>query len=103
MCTGIYHVFCCRECDGVVYKLREAAKGYTCHQARRRGRRGICRTGIEYTHYSHQSEDLCLYCELYNGAEIRNVTAQNCELGDDQWPEDTEEGGALLHQEDPEF
>ncbi|KAI1190127.1 hypothetical protein F5B17DRAFT_388776 [Nemania serpens] len=106
MCTGIVHVYRCQHCSAAVYKLREAVKGYTCHQARRNKARGLCRTGISYVTYDRYAEDVCLYCELYLGAEITGLRAETCDEGGEPWPEDREddidvsEGGASLKQED---
>ncbi|KAI1156722.1 hypothetical protein F4825DRAFT_402186 [Nemania diffusa] len=97
MCTGIIHVYRCRQCNAVVYKLRRDGKGYyTCDQARQNGIRGMCSTGIDYAHYDRTAEESCLYCEIYLGDEVLNITAEICDEGDEPWPEDDEEGGALL-------
>ncbi|KAI0486127.1 hypothetical protein F4859DRAFT_356617 [Xylaria cf. heliscus] len=95
MCTGIIHVYRCQECSAVVYKLREAAPGYTCHQARYNRHRGVCRTGIDYSFYDRISEEDCLFCEVYVGGEVSDLTADNCDEGDDPWPEDREDDTVL--------
>lgn len=74
----------------MVYKLKEAAKGYTCHEARHNRRRGVCRTGIDYAHYDRISEDCCLFCEIYLGGEISNLMADTCNEGNEPWPEDAD-------------
>ncbi|KAI1169898.1 hypothetical protein F4777DRAFT_571284 [Nemania sp. FL0916] len=44
-------------------------------------RRGICGTGIEYSwHYWKIAKDLCLYCEIFSGDELMDITADNCPL-----------------------
>ncbi|KAI2636084.1 hypothetical protein GGS21DRAFT_64337 [Xylaria nigripes] len=108
MCTGIVHVFYCdRGCGSIVYKLKEAAPGYTCRQARANRRRGVCRTGIDWSYYDRTATESCLYCELYHGGEIPLLTAETCEEGT-EWPEDmenveddvdVEDGGAVLTAE----
>ncbi|KAI1203861.1 hypothetical protein F5X97DRAFT_337766 [Nemania serpens] len=103
MCTGIIHIYRCKECRAAVYKLREAAKGYTCYQARGNRGRGLCRTGINYTSYDVFSEDLCLYCELYLSSEIRDLTSETCDEGGEPWLEDREgdmdiSGGGLQQE-----
>ncbi|KAI0460132.1 hypothetical protein F5B21DRAFT_132845 [Xylaria acuta] len=94
MCTGIVHVYRCQQCNAVVYRLKEAAKGYTCYQARQNRRRGVCRTGIDYSHYDRLSEECCLFCEIYLGGEVSDLTAEICVQGGEPWPEDREDCGA---------
>ncbi|KAF2973051.1 hypothetical protein GQX73_g587 [Xylaria multiplex] len=93
MCTGIIYVYRCYQCNAVVYKLKEAVKGYTCHQATHNGQRGICKRGIEYSSYNQISDESCLFCEIYLGDELSTLSADNCDEGDEPWAEDTEEGG----------
>ncbi|KAI0103672.1 hypothetical protein GGR51DRAFT_248888 [Nemania sp. FL0031] len=107
MCTGIAHVYRCPQCQAVVYKLKEAARGYTCYQARKNRRRGICRTGIDYSYYDRPAEELCLYCEIFD--EIRDITAEVCDEGSEPWLEDREDdidddddGGVSLNLEEEE-
>ncbi|KAI8632459.1 hypothetical protein F5Y19DRAFT_364761 [Xylariaceae sp. FL1651] len=105
MCTGITHVLRCPQCNAVVLKLREACPGYTCHEAQNNCRRGVCRTGIEYTHYDRPAHEPCLYCELESGGDILRLTAETCDEGGEPWPEDVEEdvddeeGGAPLGED----
>ncbi|KAI1426884.1 hypothetical protein F5Y12DRAFT_239023 [Xylaria sp. FL1777] len=91
MCTGIVHVLRCVQCKSVVSKLKEAAPGYTCHQARKNRKRGLCRTGIDWATYDRVSEEDCLFCEIYLGGELSGLTADNCDEGGEPWPEDRED------------
>ncbi len=90
MCTGICHVYRC-QCNSVVFKLKEAVKGYTCYQARINRQRGLCKTGIRWAYYDRVSEDSCLYCEIYLGGELSDLTAETCDQGGEPWPEDRED------------
>ncbi|KAI3322121.1 hypothetical protein HD806DRAFT_137787 [Xylariaceae sp. AK1471] len=112
MCTGIVHIFRCpqQSCRAVVFKLKEAAPGFTCYEARKNGRRGVCRTGIDWSHYDRISEEYCLWCEIEISGEVEDLTAQNCPEGGEPWPEDREvvedvdedEGGTSLLGEEEE-
>ncbi|KAI1757229.1 hypothetical protein F4782DRAFT_525986 [Xylaria castorea] len=93
MCTGINNVFRCQQCSAVVYNLK-ATEGYTCYEARRHRRRGVCRTGIDYSHYDRVSEEYCLFCEIFLGGEISGLTAEICDEAD-EWQEDIEDGISL--------
>ncbi|KAI1432219.1 hypothetical protein GGR50DRAFT_622107 [Xylaria sp. CBS 124048] len=93
MCTGIVHIYtCCNpRCGGIVYKIKNAAPGYTCPQARLNRQRGVCRTGIAWSSYNHVADENCQYCELYClTTEISDFTAETCEEGT-PWPEDAED------------
>ncbi|GAW27170.1 hypothetical protein SAMD00023353_7800320 [Rosellinia necatrix] len=88
MCTGIVHVYRCR-CGAVLYKIKDATRGFTCFTARKNGIRGVCRRGVEYSYYDRVSEENCLYCEIYLGTEPLNITADECDEGGEPWPEDS--------------
>ncbi|GAW14423.1 hypothetical protein ANO14919_038250 [Xylariales sp. No.14919] len=103
MCTGIIHVYRCCRCNAVIYKLKEAAKGYTCRQARSNCQRGICKKGIEWSHYDRTSDENCLFCEIYLGGETSELTANNCDEGGEPWAEDREDdvgGGTPVYEEE---
>lgn len=79
--------------------MKEAAPGYTCHEARRNYRRGICRTGIEWAKYDRLADEECLWCEMMGvRGEIRGLNAWSCPEGGEPWVEDLddEEGGVSL-------
>ncbi|KAI1821653.1 hypothetical protein F4861DRAFT_446603 [Xylaria intraflava] len=111
MCTGIAYVYHCnrQHCGSVMYKLMEAAPGYTCPEARRNHRRGVCVNGIRWAYYDRVADEICLFCEVFGlGGEISGITAETCEEGT-QWPEDNvddnededdQDGGASIHCED---
>ena len=68
MCTGICHdIYCANHpaCLCVLYKDRNAAPGHYCKTARRRGRPGLCKTGLVWSTYPRVSPDeVCVVCEL---------------------------------------
>jgi hypothetical protein len=92
MCTGIVHILRCprQSCSAVVLKLREACPGFTCYEARKNGRRGVCQTGINWSHYDRVSAEDCLWCEMAVAGEIDSFTAETCPEGGEPWPEDRE-------------
>ncbi|CAJ2512198.1 Uu.00g052130.m01.CDS01 [Anthostomella pinea] len=106
MCTGIAHNLKCRACGTTIMKLRDATPGYTCREARAKGRRGVCRKGVEYAFYDRISDELCLMCELFSGdGNEMPCSVEACDEACGVWEEDVvededgEEGGALLLQD----
>ncbi|KAI0155033.1 hypothetical protein GGR57DRAFT_465814 [Xylariaceae sp. FL1272] len=97
MCTGVAHIMCCKQCGAAVEKRRDVCRGYTCREARRVKRRGICSTGIEFAWYRVMSEEMCLWCELR--AEILAIDAFTCDPAADQWEEDRKLEEAELFDE----
>ncbi|KAI5866724.1 hypothetical protein GGS23DRAFT_593462 [Durotheca rogersii] len=98
MCTGICWLYVCRGCGTGLLKDPHVA-GHTCRMARQNGRRGRCRTGIEYrgpiataatttgagaakpagggeSFYRKVANELCVLCEL--GPEIVMLDATTC-------------------------
>ncbi|KAI1462146.1 hypothetical protein F4805DRAFT_453377 [Annulohypoxylon moriforme] len=72
MCTGIGWTYRCRACSTITLKNINVS-GHTCHEAVRAGKRGCCRTGIEYTFFDKVSNELCLLCEVKG--EIEKINA----------------------------
>ncbi|RYP11373.1 hypothetical protein DL765_007803 [Monosporascus sp. GIB2] len=71
---------CAGGCRSIIFKDRHTVPGFTCRMARARGRRGLCRTGVEWSHYDRVSPDeACALCELgpliFGGA----LTAETCD------------------------
>lgn len=55
-------------------------------------RRGACPTGISFSNYNRVAEgDCCVFCEIFLGGELDNLTAENCSQGCATWPEDKED------------
>jgi len=72
-----------------MYRIQDAAPGYTCHAARQNGQRGTCRNGIEYSRYDRRdTDDYCLWCEMEIARELLGLTAETCSEGGEPWPED---------------
>ncbi|KAI1809236.1 hypothetical protein GGS20DRAFT_580872 [Poronia punctata] len=95
MCTGITHIFHCRQCTGIVYKLQEACPGFTCRAARDNKRRGTCRDGIAYSRYHKLSDELCLSCDLE--VELQFITmAESCPEGGEPWSEDDDDDDVVV-------
>ncbi|KAI0890267.1 uncharacterized protein GGS22DRAFT_183613 [Annulohypoxylon maeteangense] len=78
MCTGIGWDYRCRSCRTVISKDVNVS-GHTCHEAKRAGTRGCCRTGIEFMFFNKVIDELCLLCEIKG--EVEKVDALTCEEG----------------------
>ncbi|KAI0117023.1 hypothetical protein F4814DRAFT_459230 [Daldinia grandis] len=121
MCTGMCWVYKCSQCRGTILK-DTSVSGHTCKTARRNQSRGCCRTGIEFTFYEKDSDEMCGLCEIAEEIDMVDAESdyescassvcddyQSCmsvifddakeeqEEGDDESEdEDEEEGGASL-------
>ncbi|KAI1332989.1 hypothetical protein F5Y16DRAFT_354536 [Xylariaceae sp. FL0255] len=91
MCTGIVHIFKCPCCGGVVDKLKDACPGWTCREAQKHCKRGICRTGIEWAQYDKPADEMCIMCELRLEGVVAKMTVETCPEGGQPWPEDRAE------------
>ncbi|XDG07236.1 hypothetical protein ABKA04_006851 [Annulohypoxylon sp. FPYF3050] len=78
MCTGVCWDWHCRACGTVVVRDTRVS-GHTCREAERAGKKGCCRTGVEYSRFSKLSADLCGLCETKD--EIAKIDAFTCETG----------------------
>ncbi|OTA69102.1 hypothetical protein K449DRAFT_446662 [Hypoxylon sp. EC38] len=76
MCTGICWNLRCYQCEGVVMKDTRVS-GHVCYEARQNGKRGCCRTGVEYTFYDRIARELCIACELR--FPISKLNADTCD------------------------
>ncbi|RYP73644.1 hypothetical protein DL771_003532 [Monosporascus sp. 5C6A] len=106
MCTGVcWNVRCCNYnnnrassggCRSIIFKDRHAVPGHTCRTARARGRRGLCRTGVEWSHYDRVSPDeACALCELGPLIFGGGLTAETCdEAAREEPPADFWGGGS---------
>ncbi|KAI1486642.1 hypothetical protein F5X96DRAFT_220330 [Biscogniauxia mediterranea] len=102
MCTGVEWVWRCHGCNTVIEKDRASVRGYTCHEATKNNGNGLCRKGVEFSHYDKRSDELCILCEVQS--EVDSLSAETCDeaiitpptvvFEDDD--EDTEDGGAPL-------
>ncbi len=89
-----------------------SVSGHTCKVARRIGRRGCCRTGVEFRYYDKDANELCIMCEVEE--VIAELNAETCDEaysetrvgynrdGDGDDSDDEEEGGVLLRGEGAE-
>ncbi|KAI0891762.1 hypothetical protein F4806DRAFT_500749 [Annulohypoxylon nitens] len=78
MCTGVCWDWHCRACCTVIVRDTHVS-GHTCREAERAGKKGCCRTGVEYSRFSKLSADLCALCETKD--EIAKIDAFTCETG----------------------
>ncbi|KAI1095042.1 hypothetical protein F5B19DRAFT_397056 [Rostrohypoxylon terebratum] len=78
MCTGVCWDWHCRVCCTIIVRDMHVS-GYTCKEARRAGKKGRCRTGVEYSRFSKLSADMCALCET--AAEIAMIDAFTSETG----------------------
>ena len=89
MCTAICWDILCRNnqcprraCRSVLYKDRHSVRGHVCRMARRRGRPGLCRTGVVWSTYTRVSADeACVVCELLCGALLSTTTTTTAAAG----------------------
>ncbi|KAI0120362.1 hypothetical protein F4776DRAFT_633906 [Hypoxylon sp. NC0597] len=76
MCTGVCWNLRCYQCEGIVMKDTKIS-GHNCHEARRKGKRGCCKTGVELTFYDRIVRELCIACELR--FQISKLDAETCD------------------------
>ncbi|KAI1648699.1 uncharacterized protein F4817DRAFT_314658 [Daldinia loculata] len=74
MCTGTCWVYKCSRCGGTILK-DTSVSGHTCNAARQNKIRGCCRTGIEFTFYSKNSDEMCGLCEI--SEELNMINAES--------------------------
>ncbi|KAI1409203.1 hypothetical protein F5Y13DRAFT_203835 [Hypoxylon sp. FL1857] len=95
MCTGVCWKIRCRDCATIVMKNTNIS-GHNCREARHNGKRGCCKTGVEFTFYDKISDELCVLCEVECeikslGAELRNEAVSESRVGCRQHNDDEEE------------